>query len=192
MPKDNRYPNLSGKQIKAAWLLAEDSMPDTRIAEECGIAPTTLYQWKKIPEFDQAKRDRIRQLDDAVSQLQFVKRRNRLDVLNDQLKDYLQIREERAKWYLDNDPEIPGGKTGRLTRTIKVIGVGKAAQRIEEHALDKALESQIQATLKHIAQERGEWTEKREVTGADGAPLIPIVEIEVLKQASPPSGSDDD
>ena len=188
---DFRYAGLTAKQLRAAGLLAEDVLPDERIAEEVGISRKTLHNWKQEEEFRNAVRDKIAELDAAVSRYQFVKRRNRIALMNRQVEDYNQIVQERADWFTQNDPDVPGGKTGRIVKQVKQIGVGKAAELVEEYVLDKGLETQIQATLKQIAQERGEWTEKREHTGPGGTPLIPITEIVIAKQAAPPDDDDD-
>lgn len=183
---------LTAKQLKAAGLVAEDTMPDIRIAEECKVSRTTLHNWKQLPAFQVAVREKVQELDDAVSQLRFAKRRERIRALNEQAQDYLTIVQERGQWFADNEPDVPGGRTGRIVRTERVIGVGKAAQVTVEYELDRGLESQFDSVLVQIAKERGEWSEKRELTGAGGSPLLPIVEIEVRKASAPPDDDDDD
>jgi hypothetical protein len=61
----------------------------------------------------------------------------------------------------------PGVETGLLVKTVKQVG--KVLE--EEWAVDTGLLSEMRATEKQVAQELGEWTEKRELSGKDGAPL---------------------
>lgn len=184
---------LTSKQRKAAMLVAEDAMTNARIAEECGVSEPTIYYWKRDPEFARVVREKVQQLDEAVSQLRFAKRRERIRALNEQAEDYLTIIQERADWFAQNDADVPGGRTGRIVRQERVIGTGKAATKTVEYVIDKGLEAQFDAVLVHLAKERGEWSDgRRELTGPNGTPLLPIVEIEVVKQMSPPIDDDDD
>jgi hypothetical protein len=172
-------------------LVAQDNMPRIRIAEECGITAASLYEWLKMPLFQALVSEHIADIEAQISNLPYVKRRDRIAALAELAEDIATIRDERAAFAIDlaaaktedgkpAHPEIQGGRTGWVVRSRKVIGVGKAAQVIEEDAFDKALSTEYRATLEHIARERGEWSEKREHSGPGGAPLLPIVEIEVV------------
>lgn len=184
---------LTAKQLKAATLVAEDTLSNQRIAEECKVTRQTIDNWKKLPAFQNAVRQKTQELDDAVSQLRFAKRRERIRALNEQAEDYLTIVSERGSWFAQHEPDVPGGRTGRIVRTERVIGVGKAAQVTVEYELDKGLESQFDSVLVQLAKERGEWSDgKRELTGPNGSPLLPIIEIEVHKAGRPPDDDDDD
>lgn len=186
---------LSAKQLKAAALVGEDALTNERIATECGITLSTLYKWKTERPFQEAVRKKVQELDDAVSQLQFAKRRERIRALDQMAQDYVTLVEERAAWFTENEPDIPGGRTGRIVRQERVLGSGKSQVRTTEYVLDKALDQGLRDTFVHIAKERGEWSDgRRELTGPNGTPLLPIIEIEVHKQTSPPiiEGDDDD
>ena len=182
---------LSRKQKTAARLIAEENMTQLRIAKEIGVVPETISAWKKIPEFMAEIRSHNAQLDEDSSQLKYSKRRNRVAALDQMLQDYDTIRDQRIQWYADNFPDIPGGQTGRLTHTLKQVGIGAKAQITDMHAIDTALESGYRNALEHIARERGEWQEKRELTGPGGAALIPITEIIVKTPDKPPSNDPD-
>jgi hypothetical protein len=186
---------LSAKQLKAAALVGEDALSNARIAAECGISTSTLDKWKQDRQFQDAVRKKVQELDDAVSQLQYAKRRERIRALDDMARDYVTIAEERAAWFAINDPDVPGGRTGRIVRQERVLGSGKGQVRTTEYVLDKALDQGLRDTFVHIAKERGEWSDgRRELSGPNGTPLLPIIEIEVHKQTSPPDidGDDDD
>lgn len=177
---DNTY-GLSGKQLRAAWLSAEDALSNERIAEEVGVSRSTLQEWKKMPTFMSAVRDRVQELDESVSQLQFAKRRERIRALEEMAQDYITIRNERAEWFAKHAKRIPGGRTGRIVKQDKVIGTGKSAVKTTEYVVDRQTDEGFKATLKQIAQERGEWSEKRELSGPNGLPLLPIVEVTVVQ-----------
>lgn len=174
-----RPKRLSVRQLKAAVLLGEDSLSIARIAEEVGVSDVTIYNWKKLPHFMDAVRAKVRELDEATSQLRFAKRRERIAALEQMAEDHLTIMRERAEWFAANDPEVPGGRTGRVIRQEKVIGIGKQQKQVTEYVEDKGLDQNFRETLIHIAKERGEWSEKRELSGPNGLPLLPIIELRI-------------
>lgn len=68
-------------------------------------------------------------------------------------------------------PRVVGGESGLVVKQFKVVGSGRNQQVIEEHVVDSALISELLAVNKQAAQELGEWSEKRQITGADGGPI---------------------
>jgi hypothetical protein len=67
--------------------------------------------------------------------------------------------------------DAPGGKTGLLALDYK----GKDADRAV-YKLDAALLKELRDLEREIAIELGQWTEKKELTGAGGEPLLdPLV-----------------
>lgn len=200
--------NWTGQKLKAAQLLAEDTMSKTRIAEECGCALVTLKKWRNEPAFQDRVREIVQALDEEVSQLRFAKRRERIRALDEMANDLLTIRNERGAAFAEagtyvTDPvtgqtvfvpnpdiqAVPGGKTGRIIRQEKQIGAGRSAQSVIEYAYDSSVDKAFRDTLVHIAKERGEWSDgRREITGPNGTPLLPIREIVVQV----PAGFEDD
>jgi phage terminase small subunit len=67
---------------------------------------------------------------------------------------------------------IPGGSSGMMVRQLKKIGSGEDAEVIEEYAYDTGLSKELRGTLQQMAQERGEWLEKKELTGKDGGAIL--------------------
>jgi hypothetical protein len=82
---------------------------------------------------------------------------------------YVQLIQERA---VDMEYEVAGGSTGLLVRQRKQLGSGAAAYEVTEYQADTAVTKELRETLKHVAQEMGEWSERQEITGKDGAPLV--------------------
>lgn len=82
--------------------------------------------------------------------------------------------DERDDRYPDGPPLLPGVTTGVLARGMKAVG----RMAVETWEYDAALLSEMRgidaalmALSKQAAQELGQWTEKRELTGKNGGPL---------------------
>lgn len=91
----------------------------------------------------------------------------RLQALNTQYVRMQNLMNARA----EDMQGIPGGPTGLLVRQMKSIGFGENNQLVEEYAFDAALNRELRETMKQAAQELGQWTEKKELTGRDGQPI---------------------
>ena len=120
---------------------------------------------------------------------------NRIDAYNRRWKLLEQIRTERAgdEWLSD----VPGGSTGFVVKQLKTVKHhylpdpddedGKPSQMLVEtweSAVDVGLLREWRELEKQAAQDIGQWTEKREVTGAGGGP-IEITEVEVTRTVKP-------
>jgi hypothetical protein len=89
---------------------------------------------------------------------QIADRQYRLAMLQDLLDRLLALINERAAAYGD---AAPGGATGLLMRTVRTIGTGKRARRVEEYTFDKAVVMEVREHLKHAAIETGPLEEKQ-------------------------------
>ncbi len=109
-------------------------------------------------------------------------KQNRVDALVVRHRLLEQIREERAAEYAAMEAEratnpaklsdidnlfgrrmIPAGAgTGLIIRQLKQIGSGRDAQVVEEFGVDTALLREMRAHEQQVAQERGEWVEKKD------------------------------
>lgn len=67
--------------------------------------------------------------------------------------------------------KVAGGKGGFIARQIKAIGAGAAQRIVPEYVADVALSRELRGVLQQAAQELGQWTEKRELTGKDGGAI---------------------
>ena len=63
---------------------------------------------------------------------------------------------------------IPGGPTGLLVKTSKVVRVGKELRVYEEFKADVGLLRELRAIEEQTARELGQWREKREFSGVVG------------------------
>jgi hypothetical protein len=165
------------KHTRAARLVADDRLTDRAIAQRCAIGVATLERWKQTAEF--AERVAAYRAEIAAAELAagIATRERRVAKMDRRHQLLEQVIEERAA-----DPSlrgVPGGTTGIVVRTYKMLGSGPLARVEEEHAVDTGLLAALLAIEKQAAQELGQWTEKRELTGKDGEPLPPALGVVV-------------
>lgn len=144
-------------RINAAELLAARNLTHEEIAQRVGVARSTLWEWRRIPEFA-ARVDQITEENRAETRrIGIADKERRLSALNDRWNRMKLVIEERA-----NDPDhmkAPGGSTGLLVRTLKKIGSGEDAELIEEFAVDTGLLRELREVEKQSAIELGQWDE---------------------------------
>jgi len=156
------------KRDEAAQLLAEDRLTDREIAAKVGITERQLNRWKNLPDFA-ARIDEIRAETAARLKAQGIRlKETRLTKLNNLIERLDVVIDARAA----DLAGITGGESGLLVRTVKMIGSGHDAERIEEYAVDTRLLKEYREIMRHAAVEKGEWTEKFEHSGGDGQPLF--------------------
>lgn len=160
--KNTGLPKFTEIKEKAARLLAEDVLADHEIAEQCGVSRTALAKWKKKPGFAA----RVEEIKTAYSERALrhglAKKERRVSVLNDLHDRMLRVIEERSQ---DEEySEIPGGKTGLVTKNLKGIGKGDDFQVVEVYEVDTGTLKEIRATQEQVAKELGQWTEKRTIS----------------------------
>jgi hypothetical protein len=196
-------PHAASRADRAAALVAEDALTDAQIAEAVGIAKATLERWKRRPEF-QASVDAIRsRTRAALIRRGIAERQNRVDVLDDLLGRMRGVVAARAIEHA----AVPGGDTGMLVRTARLVKVYAAEPRtappdgpdaeggpsepeplssarrevlVSEYAVDTGLVAEIRAYLKQGAQEVGQWTEKQEHSGEIGIRRYEGVNLEAV------------
>ncbi|MDE2102873.1 MAG: helix-turn-helix domain-containing protein [Patescibacteria group bacterium] len=153
----------SKRSEEAALLVAADELSDTAIAARCGVSQMTLERWKRRTEFRTRVEEHVAAWRAEVFARGIADRARRVDALNERWDQMKQVIGERGA-----DPEmaaVPGGTTGLLVKTLKIIGVGKDAQAVEEYTVDTGLLKELREHEKQAAQELGQWTEKREHSG---------------------------
>lgn len=173
------------KSTEAAVLLAEDDLNDGRIAETVGTSLSTLKRWKQHPEFLTRVADNVKELEAEALRAVVNSRRKRQKRYADMDRRLQLIIEEREADYAD----APGGKSGYIVQQKKSVGYGKNTQIVDEFAFDSALFREQRALMEQAAKDGGQWTEKAEVTGANGGP-VRIREVVIDRTALPESSSD--
>jgi len=149
----------------------------TRAYVEAGYAAKSADSNAAILMGKQSIKDRVREIQEQVAaklaEITIGDRMERVRVYDDTWKRLRLIADERA-----NDPAmatIPGGKSGFLVKRVKSIGSGEFSEVVEEYEADTSLAKEIRATAQQAAQDLGQWLDKSEVSGKDGAPFQIII-----------------
>lgn len=85
----------------------------------------------------------------------------RVDGYDDRRSALLRIVAERG--VSPDYAKVPGGRTGWLVRTVKQIGAGESAERVEEYAFDSGLHRELRELEKQAAQDLGQWQDRKQV-----------------------------
>jgi transposase-like protein len=166
-------------RLEAAQMVADGELTFTQIAEKLDISRQTLSNWRDEPEFSGRVQELVEEYDTAVKRRGIARATRRIDAQNDRWRRTQKLLQARA----ESLAGVPGGDTGLLVRTYKIIGTGDKTERVEEYAFDAALYREIRELEKQTAQELGQWVNKAEVGGTG----VPIQLIEVVK----PDNADD-
>jgi len=166
---------------QAVALVAESNLPLIAIAGELGVARETLWTWRKHPDFAAAMTEIEAELDRDAARFAIVRRRERLAGYDKRRDKALAVVQQRAEHYADRYPDVPGGDTGLLTPTFKVVGSGPTAHTIVEHVFDAALSKELREIEKQAAIEVGQWTEKRETDTLAVVQQVTVTERQILR-----------
>lgn len=148
----------TAQRHRAALLLAEDELSDADIADQLGIARSTLAGWKTRPEFAAQVGDYVGELQARMLRYRIAKKRERVKTLDTLHAKLLTVIDERA----EEGMHAPGAGTGLVVRQWKMIGVGRDAEVVEEFSVDNGTIRQIMAIEEQAAKELGQWVEKQQ------------------------------
>ncbi len=177
---------LDSRHDRAALRLAEGRWIDERIAKEAGISRVALWKWLHVPEFAALVEQQRSLLHGGVIKRGIADKQTRIDGQVDRhqrLQEVIEQRAARGQALLAEQASglTPGGlpvpegrkpipaelATGMVVRQEKVTPFGSVA----EFVVDAGTSAEMRALEKQVAQELGEWTEKRELSGKDGGPV---------------------
>jgi hypothetical protein len=178
MPQNVTPWDWTEPRLLAAQLLAEGRLTEQEIAAEADVNRKTLWVWQRRPEFAAKVEETRAALAASVLKSGIAARDRRVGAMNRRWEGMQRVIEERAA-----DPDmqrIAGGKTGLLTRDVKVIGGGDSARVVDVYEVDTGLLREMREVEKQAAQDLGQWTEKRELTGKDGEALV----VKIISGAS--------
>lgn len=150
---------LTAKQHRAAILVAEDEIPDHAIAANVGVHVVTLERWKKQPAFAAAVRRHIDALQSHLERYSIARKDKRVAAYQQRWEKLHRLIDARGEALAD---EIAGGETGLIAKEIEVARDGAL---VENYKTDGPLLSALLSLEKQAAQEAGQWSEKREVSG---------------------------
>jgi hypothetical protein len=174
----------NAKREEAALLVAQDRLSDEEIAKSVGVERRTLARWKLHPDFQSRVEKIIEEIRAKLVAKGIREKQNRLDALNDRCERMTNVIKQRAQVYAQVST---GGNTGLLVRQVKGIGKGEDFQVVEEYAVDTGLLRELREHEKQAAIELGEWSEKHEHTGKDGADLFQHITVEIVDSNESPN-----
>lgn len=151
---------------RAAEMLADGNLTVEEVARQLNVDRVTLWNWRKDPAFRAVVAEMDAELNADALQFAITRRRERLQKYDDRFNRYQQVIEERAEYYAEHWPEVPGGTSGPLVETLKVVGSGPAAYTVTEHVIDHALSREMRELAKQSAVELGQWTERSALEAA--------------------------
>lgn len=175
---------LTRRQEAAALLVAKGIQTHEAAAAHLGITSQTLLRWRQQEAFTARVQALQEAMAAAVVSEGIALRTKRVAALNDRWNRMQRVIEERAE-----DPEVahvPGGSTGLMVHTVKMIGGGRDATTVDEYAVDVGLLKELRAHEEQAAKELGQWTEKQEVIGGrDGSGVTVRIEYVDVTVAAP-------
>jgi len=128
---------LTGRQEKAARLVAEDDLTNEQIATECGVKRQTLDLWKKRPDFISRVFDHTESFKEAALTAGFADKRARLMLLNAMASDIAAMLQAH----------------GYVREEVKMAANG---EHISYTVFDQPAVAQLRGMLDDIAKELGE------------------------------------
>lgn len=147
---------------EAAQLLAAGDLELIQIADKVGVTRWTIWNWRQHPDFIARVEQHLEEIRREIRRHGIAVLEQRVKALGDRWKRLERVIQARAEEHRG----IPGGDTGLLVRTVKKIGQGDEAERVEEYAVDTALLKELREHEKQAAQELGQWIERTTVDAA--------------------------
>lgn len=149
---------VSGPQLRAAFLVAEGEQYNIEIAKEVGVHLTTLSAWLKKPAFRNAVDHYTKLIEEEVGRIGIARKIKRVEAKNKRWMALRRVMDERGA-YTDGAVENqPGWTTGTLIRELNFGRNGVT----EKYITDSALLREMSNLEKEVAQELGQWVEKRD------------------------------
>jgi hypothetical protein len=162
-PENPRPFEWTAAKERAASMLADGEPTDAQIAGEIGVDAWTLWSWKRRPEFAARVRQIVEQAGEEMAHLAIAKKLGRMRAYDERWRELQRVIAERAA--APEMQSVPGGKTGLLTRTVKLIGSGENAREVAEYRVDTALLKELRELEQQAAVEAGQWSTKHEARG---------------------------
>lgn len=187
---------------RAVLFVVEDIKTDEAIAAELGIHRDTLASWKRHPDFAARVEHHREVQRQAIEAKGIADKQNRIRAMNRRAEKLWQVIDARAADpTMANVPGGDTGLMTRTVKWVKQYNVVKQCgepfddvdpeelervledddgdlvvaagpRLVSEYAIDQAVLNELLKLEQAVARELGQLTEKREVTGKDGAPLM--------------------
>lgn len=150
-------------KVEAAQLLAEGQLSAREVAQRVGVSHQAVNLWRLDPDFAAKVGEIVGEIEAEIRNRGIARQLLRVDALQDRWLLMKRVIAERSG--AEEMQDVAGGTTGLLVRTFKVVGNGPDAHVVPEFSVDTGLLKELREHEKQAAQELGQWTEKRELTG---------------------------
>ncbi len=172
---------VTGKRDEAAQLVAEGRLTLEAVAEEVGVHRRTISRWLKEYDFMARVQEVVKEFEDQSRGRLLSQRWGRIEKLIDRAEEIEAVFAARRLQDADaDDPSVAAQvATGHVVKRPKYIGHGKYSERLYEYEADTALLREYRETLKQIAMETGQWSEKAEASGSVAVGPLAITERRV-------------
>ena len=160
---EKREQERRGKQENAARLVAEDDLPDEKIAEAVGIARSTLSEWKLLPEFKVRVAEHVAEITHQIMHSGYCRIDKRLTLLNknvNRLEAIIGAKREQVESILDEvgddllgaDKEIEGELLGDFLAKKKKKLPYQMVELALQPGADQGLHFRKETPVKHGVQ----------------------------------------
>lgn len=172
MAKTGKPFSITTQHLEAARLFA-DGLSQPEVAKAIGRKTTTVRSWYDQPEFKDEIQRFIEAAREAVQRKGIAEKENRLAEYDRRWREMKALMKARAEWDVLIEENVPGATTGLICRDFKGI--------LPVYKVDVGLLKEMRELEKQAAIEVGDWTEKQELTGADGGAIPVSIEAAINK-----------
>lgn len=163
---------ITAKHLEAARMLA-DGQKQAEVAAVFGLKACTISSWFNRQEFKD-EIERFREASRAALSAEGIaNKKNRLAEYDRRWQLMQAVIKARSEW--DALAEAPGGDTGLIVRELR----GNSLDF--NYKVDIGFLREMRELEKQAAIEVGDWTEKKELTGADGGAIPVSIEGAIAK-----------
>jgi hypothetical protein len=114
-----------------------------------------IQTWRKNPVFAARVEELIEENREEARRISLINQEQRLRAMDDRWRRLQGVIEARAAH--PDYQEAPGGNTGMLCHSLRVVGSGESARVVAEFAVDNALLRELRELEKQAAIEVGDW-----------------------------------
>jgi hypothetical protein len=162
----------TAQKARAAAMTADGRWTEPDIVEAVGISRRQLVRWKGTPQFKERVEQLIAKQDAAALKSAIARKGRRLRALGERWASLQKIARERGRALAGEN--VPGGGTGYLAKTTKMIGAGERSQVVTAYELDADLLRELRAHEEAASKECGQWCERE---AAGDAPPIALAQV---------------
>jgi hypothetical protein len=153
------FANLIARGESHGRAYIDAGYPQQSIESACASSARLLKDARvkaRIEELKPASEAKFAAKVEEIADSKISSRANRIAALERVWMGLQAVIGERARYFIENEPLIPGGSSGLLTRKPTAAGI--------VYQVDAGLLTELRATAQQAAQELGQWIEKHDET----------------------------